>query len=303
MQLSEAVRPQRRKLQLVLRLAGFFLSLLGLAWASPAEAQSTRPCDILAAASPATPCVAAYSTVRALYVSYTGPLYQVTRASDNTTSNIGVLSDGYANAAIQDAFCAGTTCTVTELYDQSSNRNNLTPAPPGGEDSGTGPNQYDLPASATLLPVIAGGHKVYGMYVAPGVGYRNDTARNTAVGSEAQGVYMVTSGLNLTNNCCFDFGNAETDNHDDGPGTMDALNITNPGNGGMVGFDFENGVFGQLGTTPQSLHHGGWLQQRCFHLSGLLRQCAKWLARDWRRAVLSSCRRRSAAAAKRATRP
>ena len=43
--------------------------------ASPAAA---RPCNIYAAGH--TPCVAAYSTVRALYQNYSGPLYQVTRA-------------------------------------------------------------------------------------------------------------------------------------------------------------------------------------------------------------------------------
>src|ERR1700734_1494373 len=103
---------------------------IGFPGAPAASAQSARPCDIYAAASPATPCVAAYSTTRALYASYTGSLYQVTRQSDGTTSNIGVLSDGYANAAIQDAFCANTTCTITEIYDQTSDHNNLTPAPP-----------------------------------------------------------------------------------------------------------------------------------------------------------------------------
>jgi hypothetical protein len=134
--------------------------LIGLTGACPAHAQSSRPCDIFAAASPATPCVAAFSTTRALYASYTGSLYQVTRQSDGTTTNIGVLSDGYAAAAIQDAFCANTTCTITKIYDQSSNHNDLTPAPPGTAASGPGPNGYDVPAVASALPVTVGGHKV-----------------------------------------------------------------------------------------------------------------------------------------------
>src|SRR6201999_1992892 len=79
---------------------------------------SAAPCDIYAAGG--TPCVAAHSTTRALFDAYNGPLYQVQRASDNTTLNIGVLSaGGYANAAAQDTFCAGTTCVITEIYDQS----------------------------------------------------------------------------------------------------------------------------------------------------------------------------------------
>jgi len=51
--------------------------------------------------------VAAHSTTRALYGAYDGPLYQVRRASDNATQDIGVLSTGgNADAAAQDAFGA-----------------------------------------------------------------------------------------------------------------------------------------------------------------------------------------------------
>lgn len=239
--------------QCAVRLASAALLLLGLAGAHSAHAQSTRPCNLFAVASPATPCVAAFSTVRALYAAYNGLLYQVTRQSDNTTTNVGLLSDGYANTAIQDAFCAGTTCTITEIYDQSSNGNNLTLAPSGGGDNGAGPNGYDVAASATLLPVSAGGHKVYGTYVSPSVGYRNDSAKNTAVASAPQSVYMVTTGLNLTNRCCFDFGNAETNNDDDGPGTMDAMNIIDESGAPAVGFDLENGIFGQSRTNAGNL--------------------------------------------------
>ena len=103
--------------------------------AACAQAAKSRPCDILAAA---TPCVAAISTTRALYRTYAGPLYQVTRESDKATADIGMLRSGYANAAQQDAFCAKTTCTVTKLYDQSPNHNDLTPAPPGGAAKGKG---------------------------------------------------------------------------------------------------------------------------------------------------------------------
>ncbi|MDX6342283.1 MAG: non-reducing end alpha-L-arabinofuranosidase, partial [Trebonia sp.] len=58
-------------------------------------AVSPRPCDIYAAG--ATPCVAAYSTVRAMYSGYRGPLYRVTRASGGTSTDIGVQwPGGYA---------------------------------------------------------------------------------------------------------------------------------------------------------------------------------------------------------------
>ena len=58
------------------------------------------PCDIFASGS--TPCVAAHSTVRALFGAFNGALYQVKRASDNTTIDISVVSTGgYADAASQ----------------------------------------------------------------------------------------------------------------------------------------------------------------------------------------------------------
>src|SRR5208282_3407116 len=85
----------------------------------------TGPCDILAAAS--NPCVAAHSTVRVLYSSYTGPLYQVCAGSyspgpnsctGGTTKDIGFVAGGYADSAAQDAFCSGG-CTISKIYDQS----------------------------------------------------------------------------------------------------------------------------------------------------------------------------------------
>src|SRR6202042_1622522 len=91
--------------------------------AGPASAATQEPCDIYAAAG--TPCVAAHSTTRALYASYNGPLYQVTRQSDGAVKDIGVVQPtatdpgGYADAAAQDAFCANTVCWITKLYDQS----------------------------------------------------------------------------------------------------------------------------------------------------------------------------------------
>jgi hypothetical protein len=76
---------------------------------------SQGPCDIYEAAG--QPCVAAHSTVRALYGAYAGNLYQVTRESDNTTLDIPVLSPGgFADSAQQDTFCAGTDCTILRVW-------------------------------------------------------------------------------------------------------------------------------------------------------------------------------------------
>jgi non-reducing end alpha-L-arabinofuranosidase len=208
-----------------------------------------RPCDIYAAAG--TPCVAAHSTVRSLYAEYRGPLYQVKRASDNASKNVGLLADGYANAATQDAFCANTSCVITRIYDQSTRHNDLTIAP-RGTFKGSGPDGADLGAAADALPVTAGGRQVYAVSISPGMGYRNNRTSGVAIKGEAEGMYMVTSGTHYSSGCCFDYGNAETRGNDTGAGHMDAVNFSrdlewpdcrnSPGEP-AVGADLENGIF------------------------------------------------------------
>ena len=218
----------------------------GFSSASAASAQgaaSPRPCDIYGAGG--TPCTAAYSTVRALYRGYNGPLYRVTRVSDGTSTDIAVQwPGGYADAARQDTFCAGTVCTISRLYDQSPERNDLGIEPVGGNGSA------DAGAIANALPVVAGGHQVYGVSVQAGVGYRNDVTRGVPAGAQPQGAYMVTSGQHTDPVCCFDFGNAETSNTDTGNGHMDAVYFGGlcwfkpcAGTGPWVEADMENGLF------------------------------------------------------------
>src|SRR5579875_929134 len=116
-------RPRRGLLAAVATAALAFAGLVASTGVSHAATQ--EPCDIYA--SGGTPCVAAHSTTRALFASYSGPLYQVRRSSDNATTNISPLSaGGVANAAAQDSFCSGTTCAITEIFDQSGHGNNLT---------------------------------------------------------------------------------------------------------------------------------------------------------------------------------
>src|ERR1700733_13881287 len=97
------LRPKRIRAALAV-IAGLMAGSLIGPGAAHSETIKQRPCDIYAAGH--TPCVAAHSTVRSLYAKYTGPLYQVKRASDDATENIGLLPDGYTNAAMQDAFCS-----------------------------------------------------------------------------------------------------------------------------------------------------------------------------------------------------
>lgn len=211
---------------------------------TPTRAAGTLPCDIYA--SGGTPCVAAHSTVRALFGAYNGNLYQVRRASDNATLNIGVLSaGGFANAAAQDSFCAGTTCLITIIYDQSGRGNDLTQAPAGGAAGGP-----DNLANASALPLTVGGHHVYGVYIAPGTGYRNDHTSGIATGDNPEGMYAIFDGTHYNGGCCFDYGNAETSNNDTGNGHMEAIYFGNikvwgfgSGPGPWVMADLENGLY------------------------------------------------------------
>ena len=109
--------------------------------------------------------------VRALLVSYAGPLYEVLRASDNTTKAVPLLlagasdawlmmmtgrlepakdgalvAGGYANSRVQDEFCAGTDCLVTMLFDQTANGNDLMVF--GANDSYAG--RQDRAANASM---------------------------------------------------------------------------------------------------------------------------------------------------------
>ena len=82
------------------------LATVSAAFAAAPAIASGGPCDITAAAG--NPCVAAHSTVRALYAGYAGPLYNVTRSSDGRSTNVGVLSKGgFANVATHDAVGEG----------------------------------------------------------------------------------------------------------------------------------------------------------------------------------------------------
>ncbi|MBV1850453.1 arabinofuranosidase catalytic domain-containing protein [Catellatospora tritici] len=214
-----------------------------LTGAGTSLAATTGPCDIYAAGG--TPCVAAHSTTRALFGSYSGSLYQVRRWSDGATTNIGVLSTGgYANAATQDSFCSGTYCTIVRIYDQTSRHNDLTIAPGGGANP-----TADQGANAAALPVTAGGNKVYGVYISAGNGYRNNATNGIATGSQPEGMYMVTEGTHVNDRCCFDYGNAETNNMDTGNGDMDAIYFgklcwfSPCATGPRVAADLENGLF------------------------------------------------------------
>jgi hypothetical protein len=105
---------------------------------------------------------------RALYSTYTGPLYQVQKASDKSTKDIMVGTDGFAKSSDQDSFCSGTTCTIPIIYDQSPNGNHLRVTywaywlMSGGN-----------PATANAAKITVGGHTVYGIKSGNSVAYHS----------------------------------------------------------------------------------------------------------------------------------
>ena len=71
-----------------------------------------------------------------------------------------------------------------------------------------------------------------------------------------QGIYAVLDGTHYNNACCFDYGNAETNNDDNGNGHMEAIYFGNnsfwgsgSGSGPWIMADLENGLFS--GSNPK----------------------------------------------------
>ena len=187
------------------------------------------PCDIYHDAG--IECWAAHSTTRALLKSYTGPLYQVRRLSDNTVKDIPIVepsegdAGGYADAAVQDAFCAGTYCEISRVYDQSGKGNDLYRAPGGGANGlmGAALGGNDNNPAADWGPVMVYGHKVYGMTSTRGMGMRNNSPTDAVTGDDPASDYWVVDGGSYADGCCFGYGNGETDSRDLGNGTMEAM--------------------------------------------------------------------------------
>jgi hypothetical protein len=104
---------------------------------------------------------------------------------------------------------------------------------------------------ADMAPVTIMGHKVYGVFIAPGMGLRDDDPVGTAVDDQAEGQYWVINGLHYNSACCFDYGNAEIDSRDDGNGTMETTYYGNatgwyhgPPPGPWIMTDQENNLVG-----------------------------------------------------------
>ena len=215
------------------------------------------PCDIYRKGG--TPCVTAHSTTRLLYSKYSGPLYQVVRDRDGALLDIYAGKNGIADAAAQDAFCQGSVCYISVIYDQSGMGNDLLPAPPGtfqGPDKGG----FNTRSIADMAPALVGRQKVYGAYVMPGMGYRCNNARGLAVDDEPEGMYYVIDGNHYDSGCCFDYGNSSTNGRAVGTGTMETTYYGTStawgrgnGEGPWIMSDMEAGLFSGYGAKENDV--------------------------------------------------
>jgi hypothetical protein len=142
-----------------------------------ASVAAEGPCDILGTAG--NPCVAAHSTVRALYAQYSGPLYKVSINSSGKSADIGPLAaGGFANVSAQDTFCAAGDCVISKIYDQSPQGNHLT------QRISCVPGQgcvYHKMVNASKHKIsVSGGVEVYGMWFDQGYGYNVDVTKGVA---------------------------------------------------------------------------------------------------------------------------
>ena len=140
-----------------------FLKSMSLGLLPNTLALGQGPCDIYEAAK--TPCVAAHSTVRALFSAYAGSLYEVKRHTDNATHMIGLLAPGgLADSAEQDTFCGNAFCSIVRIFDQSTQGNHLSTAPGGGHV-----HTPDRGVNATRHKISLNGHFVYGAFFEGGM--------------------------------------------------------------------------------------------------------------------------------------
>lgn len=212
------------------------LRVFALAVSSAATAEG--PCDILGAAG--NPCVAAHSTVRALYAEYNGPLYTVMHSS-GTSANISTMkAGGFANVKEHETICPKLgDCVIEYVIDQSPYANHLG-------------KRHKLVDASRHKITVGDNIPVYGMYFDPGYGYHVDKTRGVPTGNDPESMYAVMTGKRYNGGCCFDYGNSETNDLDDGCGTMEAIyfgsgrwhgNSGDGNEGPWVGADLEQGMY------------------------------------------------------------
>ncbi|KAF7332601.1 Alpha-L-arabinofuranosidase B domain protein [Mycena kentingensis (nom. inval.)] len=101
----------------------------------PAPATSTRQATRPASPPTAPPARSSPLTKGRSTPSY-GQIIQIAPLSAG--------AGGVADAAAQDKFCAGTTCLIHKIFDQTGNGNHLKKGPPGTGGRGTDPGDFDI---------------------------------------------------------------------------------------------------------------------------------------------------------------
>jgi hypothetical protein len=196
---------------------------------------------------------------RALFASYTGPLFKALRVSDKQEKNIAsVASTGLVDLAALSTFCSGTTCKVTTLYDQSGNGNDMWRGDTTANAPGT-PTLCDLMdieywqlSDGTKVPLaLEHGWESGNTWKAVSQCLRNrDKTKNIPKLAQPQTEYAIFHAKYLNDNCCFNYGNTGNQIHYSGPGTLTALNFSKitfwskgTGSGPWPMVDFETGVY------------------------------------------------------------
>jgi hypothetical protein len=90
------------------------------------------------------------------------------------------------------------------------------------------------------------GHQVYGVRTTSSwdnevgaVGYRNNATKGIAVDNQPEGMYMVCDGKVYNEWCCFDYGNAQTNNSADEAAIMETVYF---GNSNFYIISFKSGL-------------------------------------------------------------
>eukprot|EP01052_Picozoa_sp_SAG31_P039523 SAG31_NODE_5498_length_2499_cov_15.125833_1_plen_329_part_00 len=256
------------------------------------SAADDRVCDLYEAAG--VPCVAAHSTVRSLFKSYVGPLYEIVRESDHVTKQImPLVPGGIADSVEQEEFCEGQTCRVTAIIDQSGRGNDLTVGRPGpgrkncsdvkplepncthncgckGCEALPPPALCDIGVLANKARISFDEQHAYGTFHTGGMGYHFNGSNSSALplGDEPETIVAVFGGQHTNGECCFDYGPSETKLLPQGAGAMEALQFGSlywaghpggkgNGTGPWVMADLEHGTWaGNSSFNPKSMSMG-----------------------------------------------
>ena len=216
-----------------------------------------------AAKAAGTPMVAAHSMTRAMFASYTGPLFKAQRVSDTKEQDIGIVpATGLVDLSALSTFCSGTTCKVATLYDQSGSGNDMwkgdtaANAPMDGSEAPKLCQLLDIEywqmSDGTKIPIALGrGWGAGEEWTRTPQCLRNrDKTKNMPTGSSPQTTYGIFHQKYVNPGCCFNYGNTGKKIHYTGPGTLSALNFSKvsywskgTGSGPWVVVDWETGVY------------------------------------------------------------